>query len=431
LVPRSANALLAAALSCRRGAGAALLAILALACVQAKTLGGGGRPLADDASGALMDAGPGSAADAAAARDHGALADRAETPSMTRDAAELDAAAEVPPIDSLPIDVAAAAADGDGCSPGCGPERECSYGVCVCAPGSCNEGTLFTDPAGVGFPTAGSNFLLYASSGELKKVDLASRQVSPLYGLKQGVHGVGAVAVDAQDTIYWCRDARGDGSARPWDLMRNDQLLQAGFCGPGYLGLTDADVYYSDGNNVYRRRFAKAGRETVVQGPGIDSVALGGNYLYYSSSLHGLPRVYGVNLGDLSQRMWFDAGPDQSQILQVAVDERHLYIKGAIGIRRIPLAGGPVEPLVAPDSDRLMGWFALSRTHIYWISANPSAMECDTRLYRMAKSGDPVELLVTLPGRCSDSYALQNNRVYIETNNETQSGPGVVYGIRQ
>jgi hypothetical protein len=404
----------------------AAVLVLPLACVQAKTHGGGARQLVEDGSVEPADAADGAADAAPPPADHPILPDTAEA-AAARDASELDAAPDAASAEVAPIDLAAAD-DAGACDPACGPGSTCSDGVCVCAPGSCNEGMFFTDPAGVGFMAASSNALLYPSNGEIKKVDLASGQVSSLYGRKQGALGVGAVAVDARDTVYWCRDTRGDGLGRPYDLMKNEQLVEAGFCGPGLLRVTDTDVYFSDGNNVYRRRLDRAGRETLVKGPSINSMAVGGNHLYYSALIPGgFLRIRQVNLADGTQSTLLDAGELLSQLLLIAIDERHVYIAGD-GVRRVPLAGGPVERLVAPDNRALEG-IAPTKAHVYWSSEDPNG--CETRLYRRPKSGDPAELLATLPNRCNTNFVLQGSHIYLQTSNETGTGPGVVYRLRQ
>jgi hypothetical protein len=395
----------------------ALLAVGA-GCVKAKTLGERPRP--------------GSADDALAPAD-GPRADEVSQPDAPGLAADLDgqerdARAPAGPGDAattdLPPDTPLPPAT---CSPACAAGSECSQGVCVCS-ASCNEGLFFGTEGGGFHLAAGSNFLVFdGGPSGVMKLNVATRQAMPLSGREfPGV--VWGLAVDAQDQTYWCRDDDGATASARFSLMRNDTVLESRYCRSG-LRVTDTHLYVADTVALFRRRLDRPGVEILLDSPTFESIDVDETHTYYGTNELDTTQLRRVrhDAPGRSEKLFEATGSD---VFTIALDRQHVYFAGRTVLRRLPLAGGPVEDLwfneAAGGSIRVL---ALSSTHLYWATSTADTCQ-ETRLFRRGKIGGATQMLASFPERCPRALVLQGDRLYLATSVPLGAGKNAIYRIR-
>jgi len=384
----------------------ALLAVAGAGCVKAKTLGERPRPGSDDA-GAPAESLP---ADVVSQPDAPGLATDAsgEAPGQ-------DAATDRPPPPPAT------------CSPACAAGSDCSEGVCVCSPASCDEGPFFGTEGGGFHLAAGSNFLVFEGGPSgVMKLNVASRQAMPLSGLKYPGN-VWGLAVDAQDQTYWCRDNDGATAGARWSLMRNDTVLESRYCRSG-LRVTDTHLYVADTLALFRRRLDRPGVEILLDSPTFESIEVDETHTYYGTKELDTTQLRRVrhDAPGRSEKLFETPGAD---VFTIALDRQHVYFAGRTVLRRLPLGGGPVEDLWSNEVGRSIRVLALSSTHLYW--ATSSADTCqETRLFRRGKSGGATQVLASIPERCAHALVLHGDRLYLATSVPIGAGKNAIYRIR-
>jgi hypothetical protein len=395
-----------------------LLAVLAAGCVKAKTLGDRPRPGSEDDAVAPAESGPADAANQPDAPGPAAdIAAPAHEGEAFRDgpgeALEADMAGDTPPPPA-------------SCSPACGAGSECSEGVCVCSPPACDEGPFFD---GGGFHlAAGSDFLVFEGGPSgIVKLNLATRQATPLFGLKDP-GTVWGLAVDPHDQIYWCRDHDSAPLDARWMLMRNDTILESRYCRSG-LRVTDTHLYVADTVSLFRRRLDGPGVEILFNSPTFESIDVDDSATYYGTNELNTTQLRRTrhDAPGRSEKLFETPGLD---VLTIALDRQHVYFAGPTVLRRLPVAGGPAEELWSDKPGRLIRVLALSSTHVYWATSAADICQ-DTRVFRLGKSGGAAQLLATLPQRCARALVVHGDRVYLATSVSLGADKNAIYRIRQ
>lgn len=381
----------------------ALLAIIGAGCVKAKTLGDRPRPGSED------DALP---ADVVSQPDAPGL-----TPDLEAQAGDA-AAADLPP-DTPPLPAT--------CSPACAAGSECSEGVCVCSPASCDEGQFFVTDGGGFRLAAGSNFLVFdGGPSGLMKLNLATRQAMPLPGVKNP-GTVWGLAVDAQDQTYWCHDDQGPTASTRYSLMRNDTVLETRYCRSG-LRVTDTHLYVADTVALFRRRLDRPGVEILLDAPTFESIEVDETYTYYGTNELDTTQLRRVrhDAPGRSEKLFETPGFD---VFMLALDRQHVYFAGRTLLQRLPLAGGPVEDLWYHEAGRSIRVLALSSTHLYWATSTADTCQ-QTRLFRRGKTGGATQMLASIPERCPRALVLHRDRLYLATSVPVGGDKNAIYRIR-
>jgi hypothetical protein len=385
----------------------ALLAVIGAGCVKAKTLGERPRP--------------GSEADALAPAES-LPADEVSQPDAPGLAADLDAQERDGRASGEGPGEAAAT-----CSPACAAGSQCREGVCVCSPASCDEGPFFVTDGGGFHLAAGSNFLVFdGGPSGVMKLNLATRQAMPLSGLKYpGI--VWGLAVDAQDQTYWCRDDDGATASSRWSLMRNDTVLESRYCRSG-LRVTDTHLYVADTVALFRRRLDRPGVEILLDSPTFESIEVDETYTYYGTNELDTTQLRRVrhDAPGRSEKLFETPGFD---VFTITLDRQHVYFAGRTVLRRLPLAGGPVEDLWSNEVGGSIRVLALSSTHLYWATSTADTCQ-ETRLFRRGKIGGATQLLASFPERCARGLVLHGDRLYLATSVPLGAGKNAIHRIR-